>query len=240
MGMTFVDAINEVVETILEFPMSGTIKPSGLSDTSSVYFRAEQFLDRENKRIQAWGWPENTQMAKEYTTADGNAAASAVIPGIGGHLLFTTAGEVLKVRGGGKDAHRILIYRQVAWTFNPGAGVEDYEETALYDMDRGSYDVRTTDWQSTDGTTTDKVHLDITTLLDFDYLPTHLQDVIVARAKWTFQRRMQGNMQLDAALMQEYLQAEGSALRNAPSLVQSYNVKPMIPSGGGGQAQKGG
>jgi hypothetical protein len=51
---------------------------------------------------------------------------------------------------------------------------------------------------------------------------------------------MQGNMQLDAALMQEYLQAEGSALRNAPSLVQSYNVKPMIPSGGGGQAQKGG
>ena len=39
-GMNIVEAINELVETIGEFPMSGTTVPSALSpaDTTSIYY----------------------------------------------------------------------------------------------------------------------------------------------------------------------------------------------------------
>lgn len=207
MGMTFVDAINEVVETIFEFPMSGITKPSGQSDTTSVYYRAEQFIDRENRRIQSWGWPENTRLSK-VKSADS-----------GVQTITFSADEVLKVRSSGPDGHRNLVLRKTG------------SSTGLYDADLGSFNITAV----ADG----DVYLDITELLDFDYLPLHLQDVIVARAKMTFQRRMQGNPQLDVALNQEYMQAEALALRNKPELDQNWNIRPMIPGASAPAESKG-
>ena len=203
MGMSFVDGINEIIETILEFPMSGSDRPSTDGDTTSVYYRAEQFLDRENLRIQAWGWPENTRTNVAVTADSGEQT-----------VTFATAGEVLKVRSAGPDSHRNLVLRMRE------AGESAY--TSLYDADKGTFDVT----DENDGT----VYIDKTELLDFEYLPPHLQDVIVARAKWTFQRRMQGNMQLDASLMQEYMQAEAASLRNKPIMDQEFNVRPALPT----------
>lgn len=240
MGMTFVDGINEVVETILEFPMSGVIKPSDQSDLTSVYYRAEQFIDRENRRIQAWGWPENTRQSVAYTTTDGDGVLSASTPAGGGWVQFTTAGTVLKVRGAGPDSYRNLVLRKSSWVFDPGSGDVTYNSTFLYDADRSSFDVRKgANHGSTAAASTEEVHIDITEILDFEYLPSHLQDVIVARAKMTFQRRMQGNPQMDLTLNQEYMQAEASALRNKPETDQNFNIRPMLPASGGGAQGEG-
>ena len=213
MGMSFVDAINEVVETVLEFPMtagaSGEGKPSENGDSTSIYYRAEQFIDREDRRIQAWGWPENTQKSKKFTAV-----------ALSKNIIFSSAGEVLKVRGAGPDGHRTLVMRK------------DGANTKLYDADLGSFNIPAAD--------AGDVYLDVVEQLDFGYLPTHVQDVIVARAKWTFQRRMQGNMQLDAALMQEYMQAETTAVRNKPEAEEAFNVRPkMGPSPSPQQPQQG-
>jgi hypothetical protein len=201
MGMSFVDAINEVVETVLEFPMtagsSGEGKPSENGDTTSIYYRAEQFIDRENTRIQAWGWPENTRKSKKFTAG-----------GSSKEIVFAAAGDVLKVRGSGPDGHRTLVMRKANGN------------TQLYDADLGSIDITSANGGD--------VYLDVVEKLDFSYLPTHVQDVIVARAKWTFQRRMQGNMQLDQALMQEYMQAESIAVRNKPDAEEAFNVRPSL------------
>lgn len=232
MGMTFVDGINEVVETIFEFPMSGIIKPSAQSDLTSVYYRAEQFIDRENRRIQAWGWPENTRQSVSYTTTDGNDVASATTPSGGGWVQFTTSEEVLKIRGSGADAYRNIVIRPSTWIFDPGSGDVNYTGTFMYDADRGTFDMRKgANHGSTSATSTENITADLTEKLDFDYLPLHLQDVIIARAKMTFQRRMQGNPQLDATLNQEYMQAEAVAMRNKPELDQNWNIRPMIPGG---------
>jgi len=231
MGMTFVDGINEVVETILEFPMSGTTKPSDNGDSTSVYYRAEQFIDRENRRIQAWGWPENTRQSVAYTTTDGDDAVSPTSPEGGGWVQFSTAGTVLKVRGAGPDSYRNLVIRKSTWTDEEATPVT-HSSTFLYDADRSSFDVRKgANHGSTAASTTEEVHIDITEILDFEYLPSHLQDVIISRAKMTFQRRMQGNPQMDVTLNQEYMQAEASALRNKPETDQNFNVRPMIPGG---------
>jgi len=236
MGMTFVDGINEVVETILEFPMSGIIKPSNQADTSSVYYRAEQFIDRENRRIQAWGWPENTRQSVLYTTTDGNDPVSPTTPAGGGWVQFTTAGTVLKVRGSGPDSYRNLVLRKSSWVYDN----DTYNSTFLYDADRSSFDVRKGTFHgSSSADSEEDVFIDITEILDFEYLPSHLQDVIISRAKMTFQRRMQGNPQMDVTLNQEYMQAEASALRNKPETDQNFNVRPMIPGGPPPEAPQG-
>jgi hypothetical protein len=224
MGNNIIESINEVVETVLEFPASypsgdaGTgevaTAPSDQSpaDTTSIYYRAEQFIDRESRRIQAWGWPENTRTAVAHLADSGVKT-----------VTFGSAGDVLKVRAAGPDAHRSLVLRKSG------------TDTQLFDADLGSFNITA----GVDGT----VYLDITETVNYQYLPPHLQDVIIARAKWTFQRRMQGNMQLDGSLQQEYLQAEASALRNKPEQDQNFNVAPMVPGSGapqGGDPSQGG
>lgn len=195
-GMTFVEAINELVETINEFPMSGSAKPSAADpvDSTSIYARAETFINRESRRLQALGWPENTTLARPVTAESG--AKTVLVE------------SFLSVRAAGPDQHRSLVMRK------------DGSNTKLFDADKQSYDITS----ANDGT----VYLDTVEELDFEYLPNHLQDVIVARAKMTFQRRIQGNPETDQQLLQEYMQAEQLAFRNKPDLDQNFNIRPMI------------
>lgn len=198
-GMTFVDAINELVETIGEFPMSGTTKPSAQStpDTTSIYFQAERFMNRESQRYQSQGWPENTTLAKLFTSSASKIAI---------------ADSVLRVRGAGPDHYRNLVIRDDAGT------------QRLYDADRESFKFYSI---NENGHTTEaSIFLDVVDELDFEKLTPLLQDVIVAAAKMKFQRRFQTNASIDQQLVQEYMMAEQMLDRNKPLFPQTFNFQP--------------
>lgn len=204
MSMTMVDAINEVVETVNEFPMSGTTRPSQQDpvDETSIYARSEDFIVRESMRIQAQGWPENTDLCKPFTPVDGRVTLPA---------------SILRVKGAGPDGHRSLVIREEV-VDEDGVTVP-YRR--LYDANRNTFDMGT-----------DDVFLDAVVLLDIEDLPRTLQDVIVGSAKMKFQRRMQGSQLADQQLMMEYMQAEAVADRNRPKQdAFTFNLRPMIPGG---------
>lgn len=206
-GMTFVDAINELVETIGEFPMAGVTKPSAQApaDTTSIYYQAERFVTRESQRFQSLGWPENTTMSKQFTATDDKIALS---------------NTTLRVRAAGPDRHRNLVIR------------DDGGTQRLYDADRKTF--RFFDVDDYGHTSAGTVYLDVVDELDFDDLPPLLQDVIVAGAKMKFQRRLQGNPNVDQQLMQEYAMAEQLIDRNKPIFPQNFNIAPIV---GGSEPQ---
>ena len=213
-GYTFVQAINEIAETVGEFPMSGTTKPSAAGDTTSNYARAEQFIDRYSKRVQAQGWPENTTFAKKFTSAQVAGHSS-------GGFKIGVPDSILRVKSAGPDAHRTIVIRYDLDADNEGT---DVPAQRLYDANAQSFEF---------GTAATDVYVDVVEELDFDKLTVHLQDVIIGQAKMAFQRRLQGNLNMDSALAAEYMQAEAQAPRNAPEIEQPFNTRPMIPGGGG-------
>lgn len=103
-----VEAVNELLETIGEFPVS-TVPL--LSNDGTVAGRALSFLERANIRTQAMGWPEN--MVYAYT-------------GTGAAVLALNAGDILGVQGTGSDGHRTLGLRASGST------------QEIYDADAGS------------------------------------------------------------------------------------------------------
>lgn len=110
---TIVDAINQVVETTTKFPWGlsmapsaiitgatvGTVVTTATPDTTSIYARAEQFLDRARYQVLAMGWPENTEMARAFTAASNKVA------------LTGTNANILNIKGAGPDGHRNLVIR---------------------------------------------------------------------------------------------------------------------------------
>jgi len=212
MSMTMVEAINEVVETVMEFPMSGTLRPSQQfpPDATSVYARAEEFISRESMRIQAHGFPENTDLCRRFVpTSD----------------RVTLPANVLRIRGAGPDSHRTLVIREEIvseTTTDPDTGettTQDVPYRRVYDANRQTFSMGT-----------GEVFLDAVVLLDIEDLPWTLQDVVVGSAKMKFQRRMQGSQLADQQLMMEYMQAEAVVDRNRPKDdAMLFNVRPMLP-----------
>lgn len=188
-GMTTLLAVNEIAETVTPFHTGSA--PSASTDPD-VYSKALLFLEREDKRIQSQGWPENTENSQTFTASGGAIAV---------------ANTVLRVRASNSSAHRTLVIR------------DDSGTQKLYDADNGTFTFGTTE----------VVFCDTVTKLDFVDLPPLLQDVIVAKAKWEFQRRIGKDPQIDQALYQEYVQAEVALDRNQPDRQQPFNVQPMIP-----------
>jgi len=205
-GMTDTDAVNEIVETVGEFPTTAsTFSATG----TSIYDRASQFLRRETKKVLSQGWPENTVTSKRYVLAGGANSSKAEL-GSGTDELMELA-----IRGAGPDAHKTLVIRHDGGT------------NFIYDMDNQTFD-------HTANSRTD-VFVDVVHALDteanywgFENCSPTLQDVIVAKCRLEFQRRIQGNPEHDQQLMQEYAQAEQIALRNIPVTQQSFNVQPML------------
>ena len=208
-GFTFVEAINEVVETIGEFPMSGITKPSALnpSDTTSIYARAEEFIDRYNKRVQSQGFPENTVFGKAYTPNGSDNNNVDLLP------------TVLRLQSSGPSEHRTLTIR---------VDNADQATPKIFDARLNSFNLGT-----------ETVFVDQVELLAFVNLTPHLQDIIISLAKVAFQRRMQGNLNMDTALMQEYAQAEAQIERNIADIAsQPFNQRPMVPGMGQPQQQR--
>lgn len=224
-GMNIVEAINELVETIGEFPMSGTTVPSALSpaDTTSIYYRAEQFIDRENTRVQSQGWPENTILNRTFTAKSGSANDAKTIPLLDG--TANTDPPLLRVRPAGKDKGRNLV--SVVTTFSA------FSSSAfpfLFDSDNEMFQFFNV---STSGTVSEgTVELDVVVKRDFANISPLLQDVIIAGAKMKFQRRLQGNPEVDQQLLQEYMMAEYALDRNSPILKQTFNVQPLVGNTG--------
>jgi hypothetical protein len=84
------DAVNEILESVGEFPISTL---SGLASSGvTIAERAMKFLERANTRIQAMGWPENTAYAVSKTSANMTAAS-------------------LAAQAAGADSHRTIVIR---------------------------------------------------------------------------------------------------------------------------------
>jgi hypothetical protein len=89
------DAINEVLESVNELPI--TTVPTD-SAGASIEARALKILERTNIEIQSMGFPENTSYAKDENLAS----------------LSNIDGETLSIKAGGKDGHRTLVLRRAA------------------------------------------------------------------------------------------------------------------------------
>lgn len=125
MSMTMIEAINCVVETVREFPMSGTTRPSQQTpaDTTSIYARAEDFISRENMQVQSQGWPENTEPCRRFTPVSNRIALPS---------------NILRIRASGPDAHRTLVMREEVIG---GVGVRSVYDANLRTFAMGTSDV---------------------------------------------------------------------------------------------------
>jgi hypothetical protein len=85
------DAVNEVLESVGEFPVASVTSSSG----TSIESRALKFLERANIRVQSMGWPDNMVYAKSDTGTnhvDGayrNTMLGVVGSGTSGNRTFT-------------------------------------------------------------------------------------------------------------------------------------------------------
>jgi len=99
---TITDAICQITELVTPFPMAGTLRPSlqAVPDLTTIYARAEQFLDRARYSVLSMGWPENTQMATPYVAKNSQVA----VPGI------------MSLKSSGPDSYKNLVAR---WSTSP-------------------------------------------------------------------------------------------------------------------------
>ena len=130
------------------------------------------------------------------------------------------ATTVLRIQSSGPSEHRTLVLR---------VDTSDSSTPKIFDARLNSFDLGSTS----------TVFVDQVDLLAFEDLTPHLQDVIIGMAKVAFQRRMQGNLNMDTALMQEYAQAEAQIERNIADISsQPFNQRPMVPGMGQPQQQR--
>jgi hypothetical protein len=184
------------LEAVGEFPavpVSGGDEEAGAVYTG-IALRAHDFLAREKIRVLTEGWPENTLIA---------------------HTTTGLGGDVLRIKGAGKDAHRTLVLGE-------SGGAQK-----ILDMNNGA------------AIETGSVVLDIVIEKTWQTCSPALRDVIVSSTKLSFQRRIIGNASADAQLMQEYLMAEMRAGRNQPRPgLQLPNLQPQVPGSGQQQQQQ--
>ena len=216
-SMSIIEAINEIVETIGEFPMStgGTV-PTGTG--TSIYDRARQFLDRESKFVQSWGWPENTVIAKKYVASEGSAGSKKTPE-------LTNAAIILTLRASGGSAHRNLVARQDA---------DDSNKLKIYDGNNGTFIFRDDEELFVDQVEALKGYTAGPTNASawgFEIATVPLQQAIVDQAKIKFQRRYQGSMESEAGLVQEAAVSDIRVQRNQVDTTQPLNVQPLIPGG---------
>lgn len=183
------DAINQVTEVLVPFPMYGSDIVAG--DENSVYAVAKQFLDRARVDICSVPSPETTQLAKEYTLNAQSKATFTQVP---------TDYAELAIKAAGPDQYRTLVMR-----YDSTAGATGMRP---YDQDKGTFALGTA--------TTGKVYLDVTVLLPWNSLTTKMAEQVIARAKLSFQRRYAPEQLKDLQLQQELMMAGKSARTRSP------------------------
>ena len=196
------DAINQVAEVLIPFPMYGSDLQAG--DETSVYAIAKQFISRARTDVCSVASEHNTQLAKEYSLDGGGKAALTQAP---------TAYAELAIKAAGPDQYRTLVLR---WDSTATAQMRPF------DADKGTFVLGTA--------TTGKVWLDVTVLLPWESLNTRMADQVIARAKLAFQRRYAPEQLKDMQLQQEY-QMSGDASRRPGDQVPAAAMDPRAMRG---------
>jgi len=104
-GLTALEAVNRILETVGEFPVTTLPAEVSPADTTSLAARAETHLYRETKTVLTRGWPENTQ--KSARKASGSTISMA---------------GIYAVRGAGRDSRRnFAILGNELWDADAGS-----------------------------------------------------------------------------------------------------------------------
>jgi hypothetical protein len=204
MSMTFIDAINEVVETVMEFPMSSLKARPSLQnpvDTTSIYARAEQFITRENLRVQSTGWPENTDLVRRFVPVSSRVDVPQ---------------HIIRIRGAGPDAHRMLVIR--AESVSPTVN-----ERRVYDANRQTFVI-------SEPIYLDAVNLLDFELLPRT-LQDVIVSAAKLRFEARMQGSQMANQQLTMEYMQSEFIADRNRIRQD---AVPFNPRPPIPGGGDG------
>lgn len=139
LGLTKLEILNQIAEAIGLPP--ATALPSTGGDTTSVYARAEDTMDRVARRVLGRGWPCNTIYGKSYTAADIG----------GGVYTITLASTVLAVRcvAPGRYAGKLslsgdTVYLQETGSTDFGSAVNVYLDVIndIADIATASPDVK--------------------------------------------------------------------------------------------------
>lgn len=171
---TIIDAVNQVTEVLVPFPWS--LSTLTANDDSSIYYVANQFLDRARSEVCSQGVDGNVENAVAYTATSSKVSLTQA----------PNAYAELSVRGAGPDAYRNIALR---WdtTSTP--------QLRPYDMDNRTFNVTS----SATGT----LYLDVVRLLPWESLTVKTAEAIIAKAKLAFQRRYAPEQLKDAQLVQE-------------------------------------
>jgi hypothetical protein len=230
LGLTLIEGINEVLESVGEPPWGQASHPStpGVDDTTSIARRAEDFIRRETLRVQALGWPENTVVNLKL---EGNAANVIPLTGLGSDasgsviLLY----DILALKGSGPDAHRNYGIRGLLlWDADNGTtaftdGTFAYMTVAKTVADTSnSADPVWTD----DGSATENREANFWPA-NFENCSPQLKDLVIANTKVLFQRRIMGAMSNDATLQHEWMTQDMRTPRNTP-IDAPMNLSPTL------------
>lgn len=192
---TIVDAINQVTEVLIPFQWSLSALSAG--DDTSIYYVANQFLDRARIEVCSQGTDGNVEYAVAYP-----ASASKVTL-----VQAPAAYAELSIRGAGPDAYRNLALR---WDTTAPAQMRPY------DLDNRKFEVT--------ASATGTLYLDVVRLLPWDSLTVKSAEAIIAKAKLAFQRRYAPEQLKDAQLVQELgmtASMQGDQLRQEAAAAQS-------------------
>lgn len=93
LGMTKLEAANQMLEAVGEMPVAA-LDTGG----TSIEGEAERILDRISEKVQARGWPENTDLGKSLTAT----AAGAI----------TAPSDTLRIKPVGSNEDRTLVLQE--------------------------------------------------------------------------------------------------------------------------------
>lgn len=195
---TILDAVNEVLESVHEFPVDAL--PANAVGVT-IQSRALRYLERANIRMQSWGWPENTMTSQEFYIQDDSTIGEVSDL----EDLQTSTGHVLYICGAGRDSHRAL---SVMLQEEGSASAHTYTSKV------GDSDAGVDYLGATTGADNPELQLDVVVKRPFSTLGAMLQGLIVKTAAQEMQRRLQGSPEADQMLMQERVLADTLVMRN--------------------------
>lgn len=127
-GLQKLEAVNEMLECKNE-ARAAALDSSGswptLTYGNSSAGLAEYMLDRVSRRMQSYGWPDNTNYGQRYTPS-------------GSPFKVALANTVLWLRGAGRDAYRNLTIRGVSGTsyiWDVDRRTNEYADATVIEVD---------------------------------------------------------------------------------------------------------
>lgn len=199
-GLTKLEMLNQVMEAITLPPASSL--PSAGSDTTSIYARGEDLLDRVGREVVSRGWAGNFVHGKELTAADVGSGVFKIDLD-----TAVNSSNVLQLEciAPGRYAGRLSINGQYVWIMDEGT--DDFgSAVSVY------------------------CHLVLSTTLE--NMAPRVKEVIAAVAAQEFQRRQKGSVTQDAYLRDLAQRLDMLASHERPNIPvhPPFNQRPLTSS----------